>query len=110
MGGHASQGERAVVRARWADVIRRVVVQREKIVARGVGEEPERIKALGVESLLRRENAVPAHGELGDVGVQALVGARSVAIGAARGGHAAVKNIKKPAALGENGAHRVGAT
>ena len=107
----AGQGGSAVRvrvrRAGWSAVVRGIVVQHEEVGSRGVGDHAERVQALRVEGLLRREDAVGADGELRDVGV--LAGIRRGAVGAAGGGRAPVQNIKKAAAGEQDGANRVGA-
>ena len=83
------------------------MVQHEEEGSRGVGDDAERVQALRVEGLLRREDAVGADGELGDVGV--LAGISRGAVGAAGGSRAPVQNIKKAAAGEQDGSNRVGA-
>ena len=60
-----SQGERAVVAARWVGIVRRVVVQDKQDSC--PMESAIRRKGLMpwvIEGLLRRQDAVAAHGEL----------------------------------------------
>ena len=85
---------------------RRVVVKHVNVVARSIGYQAERVDSLAVEGLLRSQDAVAAHRELGDVGAAAGIGRGAVAV--ALFVCAAVQNIKEAAAGDQDRAHRVG--